>query len=241
MSAARGSATATRDWPAMSGATGTRSRSRLNPAWTRSYAAQPEILEYSAQDGDRSRPVAVHPVEHRHRVGRVGRRSSTWVVTTDAGEEIVADVVISGQGMFGELKYPDIDGRDSFGGVAMHTGAWDESVDLTGKRVAMIGSAARRCAVHPQIAKGGGPVDRVPAFAELGAAEGDKEHTPSSSSSSTRTRLRCWRSTKGSWPSSGRARRSATPRSTARPSGSRRWPSGRWRIQRCGRSWRRRN
>ena len=55
--------------------------------------------------------------------------------------------------MFGELKYPDIAGAGSFGGVAMHTGAWDETVDLTGKRVAVIGSAASAVQSIPEIAK----------------------------------------------------------------------------------------
>jgi cation diffusion facilitator CzcD-associated flavoprotein CzcO len=65
----------------------------------------------------------------------------------------VADVLISGQGMFGELKYPDIEGRESFEGVAMHTGAWDESVSLDGKRVGVIGSAASGVQSIPEIAK----------------------------------------------------------------------------------------
>ena len=114
----------------------------LNPNWTRSYAAQPEILAYMRDTVDR---LGLRPL---FRLGTVVRSASwsdadaTWTVVTDAGEELTAEILISGQGMFGELAIPEIEGRESFTGVAMHTGAWDESLDLTGLRVAVIGSAA---------------------------------------------------------------------------------------------------
>jgi cation diffusion facilitator CzcD-associated flavoprotein CzcO len=125
----------------------------LNPNWTRSYAAQPEILEYMRQtvtDLDLWPHIRLNTGVDSC---RWDDDAEHWVVTTDAGEEVEADVVISGQGMFGELKYPDIDGRERFEGVAMHTGAWDQSVDLTGKRVAVIGSAASAVQSIPEIAK----------------------------------------------------------------------------------------
>ena len=125
----------------------------LNPAWTRSYAAQPEILEYMRKT------VTDEDLWPKIRLN-TGIASAAWddddaqwVVTTDSGEKVEADVVISGQGMFGELKYPDIEGRDSFEGVAMHTGAWREDVDLTAKRVGVIGSAASGVQSIPEIAK----------------------------------------------------------------------------------------
>ncbi len=125
----------------------------LNPAWTRSYAGQSEILDYMRKT------VTEFDLWPHIRLNtgiascRWDDEAGHWVVTTDTGEEVEADAVISGQGMFGELKYPDIAGASSFGGVAMHTGAWDETVDLTGKRVAVIGSAASAVQSIPEIAK----------------------------------------------------------------------------------------
>ena len=49
-------------------------------------------------------------------------------------------------------KPPDIDGVDSFGGAAVHTARWDHSLDLTGKRVAVIGTGASAVQLIPQIA-----------------------------------------------------------------------------------------
>lgn len=125
----------------------------LNPAWSRSYAVQPEILAYMRKTVD---DLGLWP-HIRLNTGIASAAwdddTATWKVTTDTGEVVEADAVISGQGMFGELKWPAIEGRDSFEGVAMHTGAWDESVDLTGKRVAVVGSAASAVQSIPEIAK----------------------------------------------------------------------------------------
>ena len=125
----------------------------LNPAWTRSYASQPEILEYmrrTVTDFDLWPFIRLN-------TGITGCRwdddAAQWVVTTDGGEQLRADVVISAQGMFGELKWPGIEGQDSFAGVAVHTGAWPEDLDLTGTRVGVIGSAASAVQSIPVIAQ----------------------------------------------------------------------------------------
>jgi cation diffusion facilitator CzcD-associated flavoprotein CzcO len=148
----------------------------LNPNWTRSYATQPEILAYMRDTVDR---LGLRPV---FRLG-TGVRSAawneveaTWTVTTDAGEELTAEVLISGQGMFGELSIPEIEGRDSFGGVAMHTGAWDQSVDLTGLRVAVIGSAASAVQSIPEIAKMAGQLHVFQRSANWVLPKEDHEH-----------------------------------------------------------------
>jgi len=125
----------------------------LNPAWTRSYATQPEILAYMRQtvtDFDLWPMIRLN-------TGITGCTwdddAGHWRVTTVTGEAIEADVVISAQGMFGEIKWPVIEGRDSFAGVSAHTGAWDETLDLTGKRVGVIGSAASAVQSIPVIAQ----------------------------------------------------------------------------------------
>jgi cation diffusion facilitator CzcD-associated flavoprotein CzcO len=80
--------------------------------------------------------------------------------------------------MFGELKYPDIDGRDSFEGVAMHTGRWDGSVDLAGKRVAVIGSAASAVQSVPEIAKVAGHLRVFQRSPNWVLPKQDVAHTP---------------------------------------------------------------
>lgn len=150
----------------------------LNPNWTRSYAAQPEILAYMRDTVDR---LGLRPF---FRLG-TGVRSAcwndadaTWTVTTDDGEELTAEVLISGQGMFGELNLPQIEGRDTFTGVAMHTGAWDDSVDLRGRRVAVIGSAASAVQSIPEIAKVAGQLSVFQRSANWVLPKEDHAHPP---------------------------------------------------------------
>jgi len=125
----------------------------LNPNWTRSYGAQPEILAYMRDTVDRLGLRPLFRLGTGVRFAAWNDADATWTVVSDAGEELTAEVLISGQGMFGELAIPEIEGRDSFTGVAMHTGEWDESLDLTGLRVAVIGSAASGVQSVPEIAK----------------------------------------------------------------------------------------
>ncbi len=54
--------------------------------------------------------------------------------------EIRARAVITAVGQLNRPALPDIEGADSFAGPAFHSAAWDHSVDLTGKRVALIGA-----------------------------------------------------------------------------------------------------
>ena len=49
------------------------------------------------------------------------------------------------------VPIPDIEGRDEFQGPAFHSAEWDHSVDLTGKRVAIIGTGASAIQIVPEI------------------------------------------------------------------------------------------
>jgi len=59
---------------------------------------------------------------------------------------------LNASGVLTVPKLPDIDGVDSFGGTVVHTARWDHGQDLTGKRVAVIGTGASAVQVIPEIA-----------------------------------------------------------------------------------------
>lgn len=79
-----------------------------------------------------------------------------WTVRTrDAqGREtaIEADAVISAVGQLNRPSYPKIEGIDAFEGTTFHSARWDHSVDLAGKRVAVIGTGASAVQFVPEIA-----------------------------------------------------------------------------------------
>src|SRR4029077_7417324 len=47
-------------------------------------------------------------------------------------------------------SYPDIPGAGRFGGTSFHSARWDRSCDLTGKRVAVIGTGASAIQCVPE-------------------------------------------------------------------------------------------
>ena len=79
-----------------------------------------------------------------------------WIVvvrTPDGSEEsIVADAVVSAVGQLNRPMYPNIPGRDTYAGPSFHSARWDASVDLAGKRVAVIGTGASAVQFIPEIA-----------------------------------------------------------------------------------------
>ncbi|TDP47909.1 flavin-containing monooxygenase [Zavarzinia compransoris] len=75
----------------------------------------------------------------------------------DGGAEVIeAAAVISAVGQLNQPRYPEIAGRETFRGPAFHSARWDHSVDLAGKRVAVIGSGASAFQFVPEIAPAAG-------------------------------------------------------------------------------------
>ena len=67
-----------------------------------------------------------------------------WQIRTvgpdGASDVSYANVVIPAAGYLNRPRWPDLAGRDSFGGISIHSAEWDPNLDLTGKRVAVIGA-----------------------------------------------------------------------------------------------------
>ncbi len=128
-----------------------------NPEWSRRYAPQAEIKAYL------ERVVRDHGVEAAFRFdtnvhSATWDKSGHWVLATSAGEH-VADVLIAACGQLSTPKYPDIGGLDGFEGPAFHTAKWRHDVDLTDKRVAVIGSGCSAAQVVPAIQPRAAAVD----------------------------------------------------------------------------------
>ncbi len=123
--------------------------------WTHYYSEQPEILKYLQDVADR------HGIEPHVRfntavTGAVwDDDTATWRVTVDGNdgtETLTARALICAVGQFSNSVIPDIKGASSFGGPSFHTADWRDDVDLTGKRVAVIGAGASGFQLVPAIA-----------------------------------------------------------------------------------------
>ena len=75
-----------------------------------------------------------------------------WHLAANGGEPVTARHVVGATGVLTQPKNPDIKGVTEFAGTTMHTARWDDSVDLRGKRVALIGTGASAVQVIPSIA-----------------------------------------------------------------------------------------
>lgn len=120
-------------------------------AWSRRYATQPEILDYvrevAAREGVLDRVVTGQDV-----VSCVlDEARGTWTVTTRAGRTWEAEALVSAVGQLSTPVVPDLPGVGSFEGPAFHSARWRHDVDLTGKRVAVVGTGASAIQFVPGI------------------------------------------------------------------------------------------
>ncbi|MEJ7720540.1 MAG: hypothetical protein WKF58_08885 [Ilumatobacteraceae bacterium] len=89
-------------------------------------------------------------------------------MTTDRGDEVSAQFVVTAVGCLSTTKQPEMPGLDRFGGRTYHTGRWPhEGVDFTGQRVGVIGTGSSAHPVDPDHRPAGAAPHRVPAHAEL--------------------------------------------------------------------------
>jgi cation diffusion facilitator CzcD-associated flavoprotein CzcO len=121
-----------------------------NPEWTQTYSPQPEIWDYLRRCADE---FGLRP----HIRLNTAVESATWLeaerrweLDTSQGT-IRARVLIAGMGPLTEPKIPDLPGLADFEGETFHSARWNHDYDLTGKRVASIGTGASAIQYVPAI------------------------------------------------------------------------------------------
>lgn len=123
-----------------------------NPEWGHRYARQAEILDYLRRvaDGFGLRPQ----IRFHHAVERAewDDEEGLWRLQTGGGT-YTARVLISGHGPLIEPKWPAVKGLETFSGPRFHSAQWDHSVDLRGKRVAVVGTGASAIQFVPEVQK----------------------------------------------------------------------------------------
>ncbi|GAA1349407.1 flavin-containing monooxygenase [Streptomyces beijiangensis] len=127
-----------------------------NPEWPRTFSGQPHIRAYLESVAD---TFGLRPhirLKHEVLMMRWDADELRWEIETSQGT-LTADVVVSATGPLSDPKVPEIPGLEGFEGKVFHSAQWDHDYDLTGKRVAMIGTGASAIqivpAIQPQVAK----------------------------------------------------------------------------------------
>lgn len=122
-----------------------------NPRWPHRFSRQPAILDYMRHVADK------YDVRRHIRFGievlgaAFDESTGKWTVRLSTGETVVVDVLVSAVGQLARPSLPEIAGRERFAGASFHSAQWRHDIDLTGKRVAVIGTGASAIQFVPQI------------------------------------------------------------------------------------------
>jgi 4-hydroxyacetophenone monooxygenase len=127
-----------------------------NHAWPQHFSPQPELLKYF-----RGVAAKYNLKDHIRFETRV--ESLTWDEAKAVwraelrgkdgrAETVEANAVITAVGQLNKPRIPQIEGVGTFVGPAFHSAEWRHDVDLTGKRIAVIGTGASAYQFVPEIA-----------------------------------------------------------------------------------------
>ncbi|KAK5065111.1 hypothetical protein LTR84_000947 [Exophiala bonariae] len=128
-----------------------------NPKWSHFYSYAGEIWEYLRNVVEQFTLRKYMKLNHEVMAASWDELRGVWEVTVrDLQNDVTftdtAEVLINNAGVLNNWKMPNIDGLSSFEGVICHTARYDTSLDLTGKRVAVIGTGSSGIQVTAEIA-----------------------------------------------------------------------------------------
>ncbi|HEX6446118.1 MAG TPA: NAD(P)/FAD-dependent oxidoreductase [Streptosporangiales bacterium] len=122
----------------------------LNPNWSRSFSPQQEIWDY-LRDSARRQGLLPHVrLGHELLDARWDDTAGAWRLETTGGP-VSARVLVNAAGPLSEPAVPALPGLASFAGTTFHSGAWNHEHDLTGRRVAVVGTGASAAQFVPCI------------------------------------------------------------------------------------------
>jgi cation diffusion facilitator CzcD-associated flavoprotein CzcO len=140
--------------------------------WPEVFSAQTDILRYANHVADRF--DLRKDMQFNTRVVSVEYQpeENLWLLTSEQGDQFEAAFVVMATGCLSVPNKPELPGAERFAGKVLHTGLWPkEHVDLSGKRVGIIGTGSSGVQTIPELAKQAGhlyvfqrtPVYTVPA------------------------------------------------------------------------------
>jgi len=116
----------------------------VNPDWSNYYPQGAEYQAYLVALADK------HDLRRHIRFGtevealRWDESRGQWQIHSRAADGTTtvdhAGVVVTAAGYLNRPRFPEIEGRDTFAGISIHSARWDPELDLAGKKVAIIGA-----------------------------------------------------------------------------------------------------
>lgn len=122
-----------------------------NYRWSRKYAQQDEIHGYIRHVADQ---FGVTPLVRFHQEvasAHFSDEQQLWTVTTRQGDTYQTRALITAMGQLSRPAIPKLPGMEAFKGVSFHSAQWRHDVDLSDKRVAVVGTGASAIQFVPAI------------------------------------------------------------------------------------------
>ncbi|WP_380871419.1 putative monooxygenase [Sphingomonas sp. DBB INV C78] len=113
-----------------------------NADWSRYLSPGPEIQRYFEKVADDYGVTPLIRFDQEVAEARWDDATTQWAIETKSGLKLDADLVIAATGVLHHPKMPEIEGLESFTGTAFHSARWQDGVDLSGKRVGIIGNGS---------------------------------------------------------------------------------------------------
>jgi cation diffusion facilitator CzcD-associated flavoprotein CzcO len=120
--------------------------------WSRVYGLQPELQQYTEDTIDHF-GIRHHFLFSTRVTEAVWDEESRTYRVVAGGHEHVFDLLVSCVGLLNVPKQADFAGMQDFEGVMFHSARWRHDVDLTGKRVAVVGTGSSSAQIAPELAK----------------------------------------------------------------------------------------
>lgn len=120
------------------------------PDWSRAFAGQAEIQDYVQDVAQRFNVLPFIRFNQGVEKAQWREKDQLWEVRT-ADRIHFARTIIACSGYLHEPIFPDIPGMEDFPGKVFHSARWDHDHDLTGERVAVIGTGASAIQFVPEI------------------------------------------------------------------------------------------
>jgi cation diffusion facilitator CzcD-associated flavoprotein CzcO len=120
--------------------------------WSRRFAPQRDILDHLRRVVDDHGLRGALRLRTEVTEARFDDQRGLWRLTTAAGDVVEAEVLVPACGQLTAPARPDVPGIDAFRGPVLHSARWDPTVDLRGRRVAVVGTGASAVQIVPAIA-----------------------------------------------------------------------------------------
>ena len=110
--------------------------------WSTRYLDQPDVLAYLEHVVDRYGLRRDITLGTEVTAAVYDEDAGLWRVRTSGGETVRCRYLVNALGLLARSNVPDLPGLGTFAGRTVHTNAWPDDLDITGRRVGVVGTGS---------------------------------------------------------------------------------------------------